>query len=123
MNKMSEPYQLKHYDTPDNSATSYDIKLTITREDIGDILDHCLEQKISRNLEQADSLLKIAECIRTSNLSETFCQQFAAELGSVLQAIIGSATDSYEVTNFQHRMLRKFASCGPEQAKKLRTHA
>lgn len=110
---MAESYTLSRFNNPVSPATSYDIHLTITREDISKILKHCLEQKISHQTDNTENVLKIAECIKTSQLSDDFCDQFSKELGAVLQKIIGTACDSYEVANFQHRMLRTFANYRP----------
>ena len=96
---------------------NYEIKLSLSKEQISQILDYRLGQQIEHNSEDIQQLLNVAECIKTSELSDNFCKYFAAELKPLLKELISKHSDSYEITNFQHRMLRKFSDCG--QARKI----
>jgi len=102
----------KSFTTGSNKMNkTYDIKLSLTVEQISQILDDRLGQKIEHSSENIETLLNTAECIKSNVLSDEFCQFFTTELTPLLNELIGSDSDSYEVTNFQHRMLRKFAAC------------
>lgn len=90
---------------------TYDIKLSLTRQQISDILDYRLGQKIEHENGDMETLLNTAECIKSSKLSDEFCRFFATELTPLLSDLMSSSSDSYEIANFQHRMLRKFADC------------
>jgi len=90
---------------------TYDIKLSLTVEQISQILDDRLGQKIEHGSDNIETLLNTAECIKSTALSDEFCQFFASELTPVVMELISSDSDSYDMANFQHRMLRKFAAC------------
>jgi len=97
----------------DDMSQTYEIKLNLTREEISDILDFRLGQKIEHSNENIEQYLNLAESIRSSNLSDEFCRYFASELTPLIRQLIGNDSDSYEITNFQHRMLRKFSNRAP----------
>lgn len=88
---------------------TYDVKLKLTADEISQILDYCLVQKIERAGDDIAEYLSIAENIRSEKLSEEFCQYFAQELTPLLKDLISDKSDSYQMSNFQHRMLRKFS--------------
>lgn len=95
----------------DDSTKTYDITLRLTAEQISQILDYRLGQKIELDNDNIEELLNTAECIKSNKLSDKFCRFFTSELTPLLREVMGSGSDSYEITNFQHRMLRKFANC------------
>ena len=101
--------------TEDKMQKTYEIKLELTKNQISDILDACLGEKIENNNDDIEKYLHVAECIKSSNLSDEFCNYFATELNSVVKELIGSNSDSYEISNFHHRMLRKFSNCIPKK--------
>ena len=102
----------KHNNKPeDNMTKTYEIKLSLTPAQISEILDYRLGQKIEHDHGNIESLLNTAECIKSSKLSDEFCRFFASELTPLVNNLISNESDSYEITNFQHRMLRKFANC------------
>ncbi|MDH5425643.1 MAG: hypothetical protein OEY29_11670 [Gammaproteobacteria bacterium] len=92
-----------------SKARSYEIKLDLTAQQISEILDDRLGQIIERESDDFDNLLNLAEQVKPSNLSDAFCQLFATELSSLLTTLMSAESDSYEVINFQHRMLRAVA--------------
>ncbi|MDH5393235.1 MAG: hypothetical protein OEY11_08630 [Gammaproteobacteria bacterium] len=96
----------------ESQAKNYDIKLTLTREQISNILDYHLLQKIEQHNGATEDCLTIAESIKASQLSEQFCRFFTAELSPLLNQLMQQDTDSYAITNFHHRMLRKIANNG-----------
>lgn len=97
----------------DDMSHTYEIKLKLTREEISNILDYRLGQKIEHSTKDIEKYLSIAECIKSSNLTDEFCRYFASELTPLIQQLVSNDSDSYEITNFQHRMLRKFSNCVP----------
>jgi hypothetical protein len=96
---------------------TYEIKLNLTTEQISEILDSRLGQKIEFENDNIEELLNTAECIKSDKLSDQFCRYFTSELTPLLSKLVASDTDSYEITNFQHRMLRKFADCATKTKK------
>jgi len=94
-------------------SKTYEIKLNLTREEISNILDYRLGQQIEHSSGDIEKYLTVAECIKSSNLSDEFCNYFASELTPLIQHLVSNDSDSYEITNFHHRMLRKFANCVP----------
>ena len=92
-------------------SETYEIKLNLTQEQISDILDYRLGQQIEHSSGDIEKYLTIAECIKSSNLSDEFCRYFTNELTPLIQQLVSNESDSYEIANFQHRMLRKFANC------------
>lgn len=90
---------------------TYEVKLNLTAEQISEILDYRLGQKIELENGDIEELLNTAECIKSDKLSDEFCRYFTAELSPLVGQLISTGSDSYEVTNFQHRMLRTFADC------------
>lgn len=119
MNNSANIHQISHpgiQDNADNKSNlneTYDIKLSLSRDEISSILDSCLSRKIEHAGDDIEKYLDIAECIKSSNLSEEFCRYFSSELSQLLVQLVGHESDSYEVTNFQHRMLRKFEHYKP----------
>lgn len=119
MNNSANIHQITSTGIQDNAENksnmnqSYEIKLTLSRDEISSILDSCLGQKIEHAGDDIEKYLDLAECIKSSNLSEEFCRYFSSELSQLLVQLVGHESDSYEVTNFQHRMLRKFEHCKP----------
>ena len=99
--------------TADDMSKTYEVKLNLTRQQISDILDYRLGQKIEHSNGDIEKYLPIAECIKSSNLSDEFCRYFANELAPLIQHLVSNDSDSYEITNFQHRMLRKITNCVP----------
>jgi len=115
---MSHKATISHFiksdlQTSDDISKTYEIKLKLTREQISDILDYRLGQKIEHSNGDIEKYLPIAECIKSSNLSDEFCRFFANELTPLIQHLVSNDSDSYEITNFQHRMLRKITNCAP----------
>jgi len=94
---------------------TYELKLELTKNQISDILDSCLGEKIQNNGDDIEQFLHIAECIKSSNLSDEFCKFFTSELNTIVKDLVSSKSDSYEISNFQHRMLRKFSNCAPKE--------
>lgn len=94
----------------DKATKTYEIKLDLTAQQISEILDDRLGQIIERERDDFDNLLSIAENVKPSNLSNDFCQLFTAELSSLISTLISTDSDSYEIINFQHRMLREIAN-------------
>jgi len=86
----------------------YEITLKLSQEQISQILNYRLIQKMEQNNDCFDEYLLIAERIKSSQLSDKFCRFFSAELAPLVDNLIQENTDSYAITNFQHRMLRKF---------------
>ena len=86
----------------------YEITISLTQEQISNILDYRLIQKMEQNNESFDEYLAVAERIKSPHLSDQFCRFFSAELQPLLHEVIHENTDSYAITNFQYRMLRKF---------------
>lgn len=97
--------------TSDDFTKSYEINLQLTAEQISEILDYRLGEKIEHKGNDLRGLLNTAECIKPANLSDEFCRHFISELQPLLSQVISHNSDSYEMTNFQHNMLRKFADC------------
>jgi hypothetical protein len=94
---------------------TYELKLQLTTEQISEILDCRLGQKLEHAEDNIENLLKFAECIKPSNLNDQFCQHFIAELAPVVNKLIGCETDSYDMTNFHHSMLREFSNCADKK--------
>jgi len=88
---------------------TYEIKLNLTADEISSILDFCLAQKIEHSSDDIEQYMNIAENIRSDKLSDEFCRYFANELTPVVKELVGNKSDSYLMSNFQHRMLRKFS--------------
>lgn len=86
----------------------YEITISLTQEQISNILDFRLIQKMEQNNESFDEYLAVAERIKSPHLSDQFCRFFSTELTPLLHEVIHENTDSYAITNFQYRMLRKF---------------
>ena len=94
---------------------TYDVNLSLTRDQISDILNACLGKKIECNNDNIEQYFNIAEQIKSSNLNHKFCNYFAAELKPILQELVSKNSDSYEVSKFHHRMLRKFSNYHSKQ--------
>lgn len=105
-NVITKPFE----NTTKNMTKTYEVKLDLTAKQISDILDYRLGQKIEHENGDIEELLNTAENIKHDKLSDNFCRYFAAELSPLIDQLISSASDSYEITNFQHRMLRKFSN-------------
>lgn len=110
-NVINTPFNSSKTDSVENMTKTYEVKLNLTAEQISEILDYRLGQKIEHENEDIEELLNTAECIKSDKLSDEFCRFFASELTPVVDELISTGSDSYEVTNFQHRMLRKFSDC------------
>lgn len=101
----------EHLEMSSTDDKQYNITLSLSTNDISNILDFRLGEKMDQGEEDIDTYLNIAECIKSSELSDAFCKYFTNELRLSLKQLISYDTDSYEISNFQHRMLRKFANC------------
>lgn len=110
-NVINTPFNSSKTDSAEAMTKTYEVKLNLTAEQISEILDYRLGQKIEHENGDFEELLNTAECIKPDNLNEEFCRFFTAELTPLVYQLISTGSDSYEVTNFQHRMLRKFSDC------------
>ena len=119
---MSHKATISHFiksdlQTADDVSETYEVKINLTREQISDILDHRLGQKIEHSNGNIEKYLPIAESIKSSNLSDEFCCHFVNELTPLIQHLVSNDSDSYEITNFHHRMLRKISNYVPTKNK------
>ena len=110
-NVIDTPFNSSITNSAEDMTKTYEVKLNLTAEQISEILDYRLGQKIEYEKGDLEELLNTAECIKSDKLSDEFCRYFTTELSPLVGQLISTGSDSYEVTNFQHRMLRKFADC------------
>lgn len=96
--------------SPGQMKKTYEIKLNLSAEEISAILDFSLGQKIEHSSDDIEHYLTIAENIKSDKLSDEFCRYFASELTPLVKELISDKSDSYQIANFQHRMLRKFSN-------------